>query len=71
MNENAPAIKGPAPNSLRPAVKPYADVVKFCYSSGTIAQKKFPDNIPEAIKTERIVRLIEIQKEITYQTPLV
>jgi len=44
-------------------------VFNFKYSErqGTIATKKYPDDIPEAVKTERIMRLIEIQKEITYK----
>jgi tRNA-2-methylthio-N6-dimethylallyladenosine synthase len=37
---------------------------------GTIASKKYPDDVSEAIKTERIMRLNEVQKEITYQKNL-
>jgi tRNA-2-methylthio-N6-dimethylallyladenosine synthase len=40
---------------------------KYSERQGTIASKKYHDDVPEAIKTERIMRLNEIQKEITYQ----
>ena len=39
---------------------------KYSERQGTIASKKYPDDVPEAIKTERIMSLNEIQKEITY-----
>jgi len=40
---------------------------KYSERQGTIASKKYPDDVPEAIKTERIMQLNEIQKEITYK----
>ncbi len=40
---------------------------KYSERQGTIASKKYPDDVPQAIKTERIMLLNEIQKEITYQ----
>ena len=42
---------------------------KYSERQGTIASKKYPDDVPEAVKTERHthLRLNEIQKEITYQ----
>ena len=40
---------------------------KYSERQGTIASKKYPDDVSEAIKTERIMSLNEIQKEITYQ----
>ena len=38
---------------------------KYSERQGTIASKKFSDDVPEATKTQRIMRLNEIQKEIT------
>ncbi len=40
---------------------------KYSERQGTVASKKYPDDVPEAIKTERIMRLNDIQKEITLQ----
>jgi len=42
-----------------------AFIFKYSVRPGTIAEKKFPDDISETVKTERIVRLNEIQKEIS------
>ena len=36
---------------------------KYSERQGTLASKKFSDDVPEAIKTERIMRLITLQKE--------
>ena len=40
-----------------------AFIFKYSERKGTIAEKKFPDDISEEKKTERIMQLIEIQKE--------
>ena len=44
-----------------------AFIFKYSERQGTIASKKYPDDVPEGIKTERIVRLNQLQKEITYR----
>ena len=38
---------------------------KYSERKQTIASRKYPDDVPDAIKTERIVRLTELQKDIT------
>ena len=38
---------------------------KYSQRKGTIAERKFKDDVPEAIKTERIVLLNEVQKKIS------
>ncbi len=42
-----------------------AFMFKYSERKGTVASKKFPDDVPEAKKTERIMRLNDLQKEIT------
>ncbi|MBZ0165780.1 MAG: MiaB/RimO family radical SAM methylthiotransferase, partial [Candidatus Omnitrophica bacterium] len=41
-----------------------AFMFKYSQRKGTIAERKHPDDVPEAIKTERIVALNELQREI-------
>lgn len=41
-----------------------AFMFKYSQRKGTTAERKHKDDVPEAIKTERIVRLNEIQREI-------
>ena len=41
-----------------------AFIFKYSERKQTIAQRNCPDNVAEAIKTERIVRLNELQKDI-------
>jgi len=38
---------------------------KYSERQGTIAAKKYPDDVPEPVKTQRIMRLNKIQNEIT------
>ncbi len=40
---------------------------KYSERQGTIASKKYPDDVPDTVKTARIMRLNEIQKAITLQ----
>jgi len=47
-----------------------AFIFKYSERHGTIASKEYPDDVTEEIKTERIMQLNKIQKEITYQKNL-
>jgi tRNA-2-methylthio-N6-dimethylallyladenosine synthase len=42
-----------------------AFIFKYSERKGTYAQRRLPDDVPPAVKTERIVELIELQKRIT------
>ncbi len=44
-----------------------AFIFKYSPRQGTVAQKRYPDDVPEEEKTERIVRLNAIQKKISLQ----
>ena len=39
-----------------------AFIFKYSEREGTLAKRKFPDDVPEKAKTERIVELNELQK---------
>ncbi len=43
----------------------FAFIFKYSERKGTYAARKLPDDVPPAAKTERIVRLVELQKQIT------
>ena len=42
-----------------------AFIFKYSERKNTIASKKFPDDVSDAVKTERIVRLNDLQKDIS------
>ena len=44
-----------------------AYIFKYSERPNTIAAKKFKDDIPESVKTDRIIRCQELQKKITYE----
>jgi tRNA-2-methylthio-N6-dimethylallyladenosine synthase len=44
-----------------------AFIFKYSERPQTIAKRKFPDDISEEVKTDRIVRLNELQREISYK----
>ena len=44
-----------------------AFIFKYSERRNTIAQRKYPDDVPAAVKTERVVRLNAIQKEISLE----
>jgi tRNA-2-methylthio-N6-dimethylallyladenosine synthase len=47
-----------------------AFIFKYSERPQTVAQRKFPDDVPDGVKTERIVRLNEIQKRHSYRKNL-
>ncbi len=60
-------------DTIRVVTKAQFDIAftfKYSERQGTVASKKYPDEISEAIKTERIMHLHATQKEITYQKNL-
>ncbi len=42
-----------------------AYVFKYSERKHTIARRKFPDDVPEAVKSERVTRLFDLQREIS------
>ncbi|WP_447970694.1 tRNA (N6-isopentenyl adenosine(37)-C2)-methylthiotransferase MiaB [Nitrospira sp. M1] len=44
-----------------------AYVFKYSERKNTIAARKFPDDVPEATKTERVAQLIDAQKDLSIQ----
>jgi len=40
---------------------------KYSERQGTIASKKYPDDVPDSVKSQRLTSLNKAQKEITYQ----
>ena len=47
-----------------------AFIFKYSERPQTIAKRKFPDDVPEPLKTERIVKLNDIQRRHSYQKNL-
>jgi len=43
-----------------------AFIFKYSQRKGTMAERKYPDDVPEEKKTERIVRLNALQKDISF-----
>ena len=44
-----------------------AFIFKYSERQGTVAARKYPDDVPEAAKKERIIRLNELQNRISLQ----
>jgi tRNA-2-methylthio-N6-dimethylallyladenosine synthase len=44
-----------------------AFIFKYSERKNTIAARKFPDDVPESVKTERVTQLFELQRGISYE----
>ena len=43
-----------------------AFMFKYSERKQTIAERKFPDDVPDEVKTERMIKLVELQRKINY-----
>jgi tRNA-2-methylthio-N6-dimethylallyladenosine synthase len=44
-----------------------AFMFKYSERKQTIAERKFPDNIPEEVKSDRLIELVEMQRKINFE----
>jgi tRNA-2-methylthio-N6-dimethylallyladenosine synthase len=44
-----------------------AFIFKYSERKNTIAARKFPDDVPDSVKTERVTRLFDLQRNISYE----
>ncbi len=44
-----------------------AYIFKYSERKNTIAARKFPDDVPEEVKSERVTALVELQRKISYE----
>ncbi len=44
-----------------------AYMFKYSERKQTIAERKFPDDVPEEVKTERLIELVEMQRRINFE----
>ncbi len=55
-------------SAMRSAAFEYAFMFKYSERSGTIASKKFTDNVPEEVKTRRLEEIIHLQQELSLES---
>jgi tRNA-2-methylthio-N6-dimethylallyladenosine synthase len=54
-------------NVLREVRFDSAFMFKYSERKQTIAERKFPDDVPEDVKTERMIELVELQRKINFE----
>ena len=40
---------------------------KYSERKQTIARRKYPDDVPEEVKTDRLIQLVDMQRKINYE----
>ncbi len=48
----------------------YAFMFKYSERPGTVAEKKYKDDVPEEVKSRRLKEIIDLQQELSYQSNL-
>ncbi len=53
---------------MRTAAYDYAFMFKYSERPGTLAHKKYPDDVPEEVKSSRLKEIIDLQQELSHKS---